>query len=164
MKINGFVLAALLVFMMFVVIEEAGAEENSKCGDILLQGKNDYEKANYDSGLKEFSDARECYFKLSKEVETADSATCLNSMGEVHNKKVEYDKAIENYNRALEIRLKIFGEEHPDTATTYNDIGSVYNSKGDYAKAFDNCNRALKIRLKTVRDPNRLTAGGAHHG
>jgi tetratricopeptide (TPR) repeat protein len=35
------------------------------------------------------------------------------------------DKAIEFYERALDIRIKVLGEEHTDVASCYNNIGIV---------------------------------------
>ena len=37
-----------------------------------------------------------------------------------------YANALEHYNKALAIQLKVKGENHPDTATSYNNIGLVY--------------------------------------
>ena len=47
----------------------------------------------------------------------------------------------------MDIRLGVFGPEHPDVANSYNNLGSVYYSQGDYAKAVDFFNKALDIRL-----------------
>jgi hypothetical protein len=35
------------------------------------------------------------------------------------------DKAIELYEKALRIRIKVLGEEHPDVARSYNNLGAV---------------------------------------
>jgi tetratricopeptide (TPR) repeat protein len=49
---------------------------------------------------------------------------------------------------ALDIRRKVFGEEHPDVASSYNNIGGVYDSKGEYALALEYYQKALDILTK----------------
>ena len=44
--------------------------------------------------------------------------------------------------KALTIREKVLGTEHPDTATSYNNIGSVYYAQSDYDKALEYFNKA----------------------
>ena len=60
--------------------------------------------------------------------------------------KGEYDKAIELYRKALEIKEKVLGKEHPSTATSYNNIGLAYYNKGKYDKAMEFYRKAEKIR------------------
>jgi tetratricopeptide (TPR) repeat protein len=58
----------------------------------------------------------------------------------------QYGEALEWYNKALTIREKVLGKEHPDTATTYNNIANVYYSQGKYEEALEWYNKALTIR------------------
>ena len=46
-----------------------------------------------------------------------------------------YEKALPLYQRALNIREKFLGPEHPDTATSLNNLASLYASMSEYAKA-----------------------------
>jgi tetratricopeptide (TPR) repeat protein len=48
--------------------------------------------------------------------------------------KGEYDKAIDYYEKALQINLNAFGGQHPNVATGYNDLGAAWYSKGDTTK------------------------------
>ena len=50
------------------------------------------------------------------------------------------------YERALAIREKVRGPEHPDTALSLNNLGSVLYSQGDLAAARPLHERALAIR------------------
>ena len=59
-----------------------------------------------------------------------------------------YDKALEYHNRALAIREKVFGTEHPDVAQSYNNIGLIYDSQGNYEKSLEYYNKALEIYEK----------------
>ena len=74
-------------------------------------------------------------------------ALSYNKMGDVHYVKGEYGRALECYKKSLEIKLTVFGENHPYTALTYNNIGIVYEHKGEYEKALEFYKKALKIRL-----------------
>lgn len=47
----------------------------------------------------------------------------------------DYGKALEMYERALEIEHKIFGEKHAYIAKTYNAIGAVYDGMCEYEEA-----------------------------
>ena len=42
----------------------------------------------------------------------------------VHNDLGERNKALEHHEKALNIRLKLFGEEHTETAGSYNNIAA----------------------------------------
>jgi hypothetical protein len=46
---------------------------------------------------------------------------CLNR----YRNQGKLDKAIELYEKALSIKIKVLGEEHPDVATSYNNLGAV---------------------------------------
>jgi len=61
-----------------------------------------------------------------------DTATSYNNIGDVYDAKGDYENALVEYRKALEIQLKVLGPDHPDTATSYNNIGAVYDAKGDY--------------------------------
>jgi tetratricopeptide (TPR) repeat protein len=58
-----------------------------------------------------------------------------------------YDKAIDYYEKALEINLIVFGSQHPKVATGYNNLGGAWDSKGEYDKAIDYYEKALQIYL-----------------
>jgi len=46
----------------------------------------------------------------------SDTATSYNSIGSVYYKKGDYENALGEYRKALEIRLKVLGPDHPSTA------------------------------------------------
>lgn len=72
----------------------------------------------------------------------------LSEAGSFYSDLGKYNEALSFFEKALEISLKIFSEEHPDIATIYNNMGLVYDSLGDYTKALEVHNKSLKIRLK----------------
>src|SRR5262249_48680030 len=62
------------------------------------------------------------------------------------------------YRRALAIREKTLGAEHPLTAASLNNLALLYHSKGDYAQAELLYSRALTIHEKTVGAEHPSTA------
>ena len=69
-----------------------------------------------------------------------------------------YPKALEFYTKALNIREKVLGKDHPDTAFSYNNIGSVYYRMGNYPKALEFHTKALNIREKALGKDHPTTA------
>src|SRR5262249_43574991 len=62
----------------------------------------------------------------------------------------KYDEAIPLFERALEIRERIFGPDHRDVADVLNSLAILYYYKGDYVRAEPLCQRALIIREKAL--------------
>ncbi len=70
----------------------------------------------------------------------------------------KYDKAIEVWNRVINLREELYGKDHPDTATSYNNIGSVYYNQGDYDSALDHYFKDLAISEKVLGKDHPDTA------
>jgi tetratricopeptide (TPR) repeat protein len=70
----------------------------------------------------------------------------------------KYSEALECFQKALAIREKVLGEEHPDTVATYNNIALVYSCQENYAKAMEWLQKALAIREKIRGKEHPLTA------
>ena len=62
------------------------------------------------------------------------------------------------HRRALAIRLKALGEDHPDTATSYNNLAVTLRAQGKYAEAEAMHRQSLAIRLKALGEDNPDTA------
>ena len=60
--------------------------------------------------------------------------------------------------RALAIREKALGPEHPDTATSLNNLAVLYEAMGAYAQAEPLFQRALAIREKALGPEHPDTA------
>lgn len=67
-----------------------------------------------------------CYPKVLKM--TPLRADILNDLGTTYSSLGEYEQA-------LEIRQKLFGEHHPDTATSLHNVGSTYFEMGNPGEA-----------------------------
>jgi len=81
---------------------------------------------------------------------TVNVACLLHNTADIYCEQSAYDRALEWFQRALEIKEKILGSEHPDTAISYNNIGRAYSKHGAYDKALEWYLKALKIREKVL--------------
>ena len=59
-------------------------------------------------------------------------------------------RALEWEKKALAIREKKLGKEHPDTAISYNNMGLIYADTGDKHQAISWFQKALEINEKML--------------
>ena len=60
----------------------------------------------------------------------------------------DFLSALQSDQHALDIRVKLFGEEHQDTAQSYFSIGVTQHAVGNISSAHQSKQRALDIRVK----------------
>ena len=89
---------------------------------------------------------------------TLDDAKSYSATAYKYYQDGNYPKALEFHAKALNIREKVLGKDHPDTANSYNSIGYVYSDMGDYPKALDFYTKALNIREKVLGKDHPDTA------
>ena len=68
-----------------------------------------------------------------------------------HQKK-DFEKALELYRKALDIKKEILGENHREIAKIYNSISLVYWNKGDAGRASIYYNKSFSIKLKNLME------------
>ena len=66
-----------------------------------------------------------------------DDPAQLDRIASVFQYYGDYQQALEYYRKALAIRERVLGTDHPSTATTYNNIAGVYSDLGDYQQALE---------------------------
>ena len=64
----------------------------------------------------------------------------------------DFKAALQSKQRALEIRIKLFGKEHESTADCYYSLGITQCELGDFKAALQSHQRALGIRIKLFGD------------
>ena len=69
---------------------------------------------------------------------------------QLYHAQGRYADAEPHYQRALAIREKVLGPEHPDVATSLNNLAVLYRAQGRYADAEPRYQRALAIREKVL--------------
>jgi tetratricopeptide (TPR) repeat protein len=73
-----------------------------------------------------------------------EAARLMNQAGYYLKQRAQYAEAEELYQRALSIREKVLGSEHPYIATTLNDLALLYYSQGKYAEAEPLCHSTVR--------------------
>jgi tetratricopeptide (TPR) repeat protein len=58
----------------------------------------------------------------------------LNNLALVYEAQAKYTEAEGLYKRALAIREKALGANHPDVARTLHNLGNVYRAQGKYSE------------------------------
>ena len=84
-----------------------------------------------------------CFYDVKKE----EIGVLFHNMAVVYMNQGEYDKALEWYQKALDIVEKTLD---PDTATTYNNMALVYDNQGKYDKALEWFQKSLYILLNKL--------------
>jgi tetratricopeptide (TPR) repeat protein len=103
------------------------------------------------------------------ETETANAATnaecgrLLDRAGDYFHGRGSYLAARPLFERALAIREKVLGPEHPDTAEGLNNLAGLLQMQGDLAAAQPLLERALAIREKVFGTEHPDTAEGLNN-
>ena len=115
-----------------------------------------FEAQKYDDSLP----SAERALQILEQTPAAESefARALNLVANVYSAKRDYTKVEAPYRRALQIRERLFGAEHPDVAASCHDMARSYVSQGDPGKAETFAKRALTIR-ENLLDPNHSLTG-----
>mmetsp|Transcript_67653 Transcript_67653/g.109732 ORF Transcript_67653/g.109732 Transcript_67653/m.109732 type:complete len:353 (+) Transcript_67653:735-1793(+) len=79
--------------------------------------------------------------------QTAD-ALILHRQGRVLRRQGKNDEALKHYQKALEIRTRVLGGDHPDVGASYNNIGKVYRLQGRYEEALAQHHQSLDIMIR----------------
>jgi serine/threonine protein kinase/Tfp pilus assembly protein PilF len=87
----------------------------------------------------------------------------MNTMGYVYESLGLYDPARGLLEKALDIRTKALGPDHPDVAITLSELGTVVWRKGDFARAKALQEQALAIREKRLGPDSKEVASSLHN-
>jgi tetratricopeptide (TPR) repeat protein len=72
-------------------------------------------------------------------------ARFLFEFGVIYESIGDSKKAVDYFEKALEIDREVYGEKHPDVATMLSNLGLAWDSLGDSKKAIEYFEKALKI-------------------
>ena len=82
--------------------------------------------------------------------------------GVTQHEQGDFPSALQSKQRSLDIRLKLFGEEHSSTADSYQSLGITQHERGDFPSALQSKRNALDIRLELVGEEHSSTADSYH--
>jgi CHAT domain-containing protein len=82
----------------------------------------------------------------------------LSNLAELNSYLNRFADAETAYREAVQVCLKLHGEEHPETATCLHGLGKIYRIAGQPARALPLLQQALRIREKTLGDDHLAVA------
>jgi CHAT domain-containing protein/Tfp pilus assembly protein PilF len=106
-------------------------------------------RTNYERALNESRGAQG---------ENADTAASYNGLGLALQTLGDYEAARKSFERALQIRTKVLGEEHRETAASFGNLGNVVRVLADYPAARKDLEECLRIRRKVLGEEDADTA------
>ena len=74
-------------------------------------------------------------------------ANSLNNISDIYSERGKFDDAITYLQKALDIHIVCYGEQHLSVATDYNNLGVICSSLSQYDKALEMIRKALTIRI-----------------
>jgi CHAT domain-containing protein/Tfp pilus assembly protein PilF len=89
-------------------------------------------------------------------------AVQLNNIGLVYARQGDCARALEHHQKALTIRRKVLGDQHPDVAASLTNIGQVYSGQRDYARALEHYQQALAVWRKVHGEQHANVATCLH--
>jgi tetratricopeptide (TPR) repeat protein len=104
----------------------------------LAQNYEEFSKKCYESGHPDQTiEACSAVIKAGH-VDSKDLAAAFKSRANAYDDKGQYDRAIEDYDRAIEL--------NPDDAAAFNDRGTSYRGMGQYARAIEDYDQAIRLK------------------
>ncbi|CAF2156985.1 unnamed protein product [Rotaria magnacalcarata] len=81
----------------------------------------------------------------TKETKEYNLSVCYVNLGNVAERKGDFNKGLVWYQRALDVRLRLRRSNDPSIADIHNLVGASCFRKGEYKSAIESCNEALQI-------------------
>ena len=137
----------------------AGSEDSEAADDqVELAQLREQTTSDFAGAMAMLQHALQVKRSLTPPAPDQDVALILHLHGRVFNSMGRFDEALVEYQKALDMRIRVLGHEHLDTAATDNNLGNVYESLGDYEKALCHFSRSLDVKIKLVGDMHPLVA------
>ncbi|KAL9973818.1 hypothetical protein ACROYT_G020321 [Oculina patagonica] len=115
----------------------------------------------HQKALQQSMKGKENIAGIPKQHEEALAQNCFD-LGVIQHNRGNYSEALESKKRALDIRRKLFGDEHSQTADSYHTVGITQYTLGDFNSALESAKLALDIRRKLFGEDHSQTADSYH--
>ena len=115
----------------------------------------------HQKGLKQNDKSKETNAESQERHEEALAQNYME-LGNIQSWKGNETEAITSFSCALDMRIKLFGEEHQKTADSYHSVGVTQHLLGNYTAALESNKRALDIRVKSFGEEHPNTADSYH--
>lgn len=110
-------------------------------------------KGNLHDALNHYELALKLYEENSTNDNYQTIATILANIGEIYMTQEKFEKALENYERALTIDMNPTNGKKPNPvyiSSRYNQLGVIYERMGLHVKALEYYKRCLQMRLENM--------------
>jgi tetratricopeptide (TPR) repeat protein len=153
---------ALRLYNRVIEIElNEDAPDYPYIGDIHNNiGVVSYNKEDYDGALESYQKALS--YKSKADDENYDSANIFNNIGNVYRVQEKWELAEHNFTRCLEIRSKLYPDNHPDIAQILTNIANLHYDQGKYDLALSSYEKVLSIE-STCLTSNHTSLGQTYH-
>jgi CHAT domain-containing protein/tetratricopeptide (TPR) repeat protein len=108
----------------------------------------------YEQALKIFQKLKESKHQLAGPL----GGTLYHNLGNLYNKKNNYNRAIQCLELAVQLREEALGHYHLKTGMSYLDIANIYSQIGERDKALEYCLIALDIQHNKSGSPGLALA------
>nr|MDZ7999968.1 FxSxx-COOH system tetratricopeptide repeat protein [Aulosira sp. DedVER01a] len=100
---------------------------------------------------------KQCQFELEA------AALLLAKTGYYLQERGQYSEAEPLYQKALSLRQRLLGEEHPHVAISYNNLALLYKSRGRYSEAEPLFQTALSLKQRLLGEEHPYVAQSYHN-
>ncbi|CAF1487989.1 unnamed protein product [Rotaria magnacalcarata] len=87
-----------------------------------------------------------------------DIAGCYHNLGDILDKKGDYESSLESYQKSLEIMLQTRQPNDPEIGTSLNSIVAVHAKTGNYTQAEESFKKAFEIWKQAYGEDNPKVA------
>ncbi|CAF1255936.1 unnamed protein product [Rotaria magnacalcarata] len=137
----------------FVICEKAVGEEHPTTILILNGIANVYLcRDEFSTALEYLLKVLMLYERIYNNKDHEDIARVLNSIGELYRRMKDYEKAFLHFNKALEIRIRVLGDDHFDTGTVHINLAETYRDTNDYRTAIEHAKLGMQAWKRKLLD------------
>ncbi|MEM7156485.1 MAG: tetratricopeptide repeat-containing serine/threonine-protein kinase [Myxococcota bacterium] len=129
---------------------KAGATETATEIAMSLVHVVGIKRAHYEEGFQWARHADAGLVEFDAPDDGLRRATYSRALAQLHLEKGEYDRAQPLYERALEIRTRVLGPDHPQVAWSTNDVANIHTKKGAFDEAMERYQRAMEIHREAL--------------
>ncbi|PRP76517.1 Tfp pilus assembly protein PilF [Planoprotostelium fungivorum] len=122
----------------------------------------DYRTGESKRALERFDRSRSIIDDLSPTDSTFDAALRIHGVAYLYTTRGDYDVGKEKYKIALDVLVKLFGENHPEVASVKNNLAWLYFKMGMLVEAEELYGQSLAIRRKVLGDEHPEVARSLH--
>ncbi len=141
----------ILIALIYQQINELIVPDNLKKSILYVKSIKHIPEKDRNSKLKNLA-----YFQIMEESDLL--SKYYYSVGELFSFVGNYEKAIENHEKALSVRLNIHGNQHSSTGESFNNLGILLCDYGNFEKSIEYLEKSLSINLKVHGNQHPLTA------